>query len=408
MKNKKLAKKQLKTLWLYPEFTSSAGGIKFIFEVISQFNKKDFQFLLFTDRLNKKIIKKINKENIAIKTNFPLIINHFIYWFFLPLIIIYDVLYLFFFSKKVNVFIATMFPSNIIALFLGKVFQKPVLNYCYEPPPVLHNKKFINSQTLFQKICMKFLSAIFSSWDKYALQKSDYVFTLNQITKKMIFDVYKRKDVFITLMGVDSSHFHKIIDKKISKNYKNKIIIVHSTDYSDFKHTDLAIKTISHLVKKHPQLKLVITSTQPDHPNKNKLVKLTQDLGCENNVDFLGLVSYDDLVSYYSLALAYLSCSYDEMLGTTSSNLPVKEALACETPAIRANITTEDVEDGISGFLVDPRKTKQVAKKIEYLIKNPDLARKMGKVGRKKIIKLYNWKNVANIMKKVIEESVSK
>ena len=174
------------------------------------------------------------------------------------------------------------------------------------------------------------------------------------------------------------------------------------------KRTDLAIDAISYLVKKYPQLKLVVTSTQPNHPNKNKLLKLAHDLDCEKNVEFLGLVSYDDLVSFYSLALVYLSCSYDEMLGTTSSNLPVKEALACETPAIRADITTEDVEDGVSGFLVDPRKTKQVAKKIEYLIKNPELAKKMGKAGREKIKRLYNWENVANIMKKVIEESVSK
>jgi glycosyltransferase involved in cell wall biosynthesis len=149
---------------------------------------------------------------------------------------------------------------------------------------------------------------------------------------------------------------------------------------------------------------LVITSTRPGAAEKKSYQELTKSLKIQHRVKFLDLVDYELLPVLYANAVCYLSCSYDEMLGTTSSNLPVKEALACGTPAIRANITTEDVVDGESGFLVDPKDTLDVAQKVLFLINNPKLARKMGLEGRKKIKKLYQWPQVTAVIQKHISQ----
>jgi glycosyltransferase involved in cell wall biosynthesis len=168
------------------------------------------------------------------------------------------------------------------------------------------------------------------------------------------------------------------------------------------KRTDLALDVISHLTKEFPDILLLVTSTQPDSPAQAIYQKQAKHLGIEKNVTFLGWIDYQDLPLYYAAATCYLSCSHDEMLGTTSSNLPVKEALSCQTPAIRANITTEDVEDGVSGFLVDPRNTAEVAEKIRYIITHPKEAVAMGKKGRAKIQQLYNWDHVTSIIEKAL------
>jgi glycosyltransferase involved in cell wall biosynthesis len=200
-------------------------------------------------------------------------------------------------------------------------------------------------------------------------------------------------------MGVDTNFFRKIEKNNFFSNkYKDKIIISHSTDYTVYKGTHLAIEVIKKLVKKYSNVILLITSTQPNSPNRKNIEDLIKKYKLENNVKLLGLLKEEEIPQLYSASLVYLSCSYDDFMGTTSSNLPVKEALACETPAIRSKITTEDVEDGISGFLVDPKNIKEVAEKIEYLIKNPKKAKEMGKKGREKIVKLYNWKKVAQII----------
>jgi len=195
-------------------------------------------------------------------------------------------------------------------------------------------------------------------------------------------------------MGVDTNLFKRYANNKIGKKYKNNLLIIHSTDYSPAKKTDLAILTIKKLAKKFPNILLLITSTLPDSPNKQYYQELISQNHLSNNVQLLGLVPISDLPLIYSAAVCYLSCSDDKMLGTTSSNLPVKEAMACEIPAIRINITKEDVEDGITGYLVKPNDAETMAKKIEFLIKYPKKRSLMGKKGRQKIIKLYNWDKV--------------
>ena len=71
--------------------------------------------------------------------------------------------------------------------------------------------------------------------------------------------------------------------------------------------------------------------------------------------------------------------------------LPVKEAMCCETPAIRPDVGGDDVVDGVSGFLVDPADTDQLAEKIAYLLIYPAQARKMGRAARKAIANKYTW-----------------
>jgi glycosyltransferase involved in cell wall biosynthesis len=67
---------------------------------------------------------------------------------------------------------------------------------------------------------------------------------------------------------------------------------------------------------------------------KKGVISLSKTIKIRKPSLFLDLVSYEDLAILYSNALCYLSCSYDEMMGTTSSNLPVKEALACGYPQL--------------------------------------------------------------------------
>lgn len=398
--------KKKRIYWYNAHFLFAMGGAKFIFDVVNHFDQKRFEIILIVNNLDEKVVKNLNTKNVKIVNLHRLNTSSLLYWLFLPLNILIDYIKIKPLINDADGFITTFFPPSLTTVLLAKKLHKPVFNYCFEPFPFLQNPQFISQQPFPKNFLMKILSCCYKKWDNYAITCSTKVFTLNQITKKMISQVYHRPDAIVTLMGVDSSHFHHYISEEIKAKYAKNLVVVHSTDYSATKRTDLAIIIISHLVKKYPNLKLLITSTQPNHPEKYKLIDLAKKLDCAENVEFLGLVSYADLVSYYSLAIVYLSCSYDEMMGTTSSNLPVKEALACETPAIRADITTEDVENNISGFLVNPLETHIAAKKIDYLIQHPDIAQQMGKMGRKKIKKLYNWDNVSQVMQQEIEKEL--
>lgn len=381
-------------IYIYvPKITDYSGGIKFIIAVAKHLSQNNSVSIL-GEINNEKIIKECKDNHIALVipkiptllSARPLLFLKLIYQFFIVKRIV----------KKTDKIISFLFPTNLVSTILSLFCGVPHFHYCFEPYPFLHNKKFISEFPFTKRFQINIYKTLFSYSDIFAVRHAKKIFTLNQITKKMIKKTYG-VDAIVTLMGVDTQHF-----KPTKQNLYRKYApyVVHSTDYISSKNTDLAIKTISKCDK---NIKLLITSTRPTAPEKNNLIELVKKLHLENRVVFLDLVDYEKLPSLYSNALCYLSCSYDEMMGTTSSNLPVKEALACGTPALRANITTEDVEDNKSGFLIDPRKTQSVAKKINYFFTHPEISRKMGKTGRSRIVKKYRWEQVATIIQKEMD-----
>jgi glycosyltransferase involved in cell wall biosynthesis len=381
--------------WHYPHLKFLSGGTRFLLHVSKELQKKGFRVSIVCNLGDPKILQLFHKEKIHVVTTSSFSTNSLFYWCFFPFQIGYDTYQAWKVMKRGKYWIATLFPSNFILAILNKFTGRKFFYYCYEPFPFLHNSKFIDTFPFPKRYFLKALAFLYGRCDIWATQRAQQVLTLNDVTQKMNKKIYDVNSL-PTLMGVDTKHFAPKKKNFVLKKYPKKHIILHSTDYTSMKRTDLAIKTLRFIVKKRKNVKLLITSTQPNSSEKRKYEKLVQKLKLDDYVEFLGMISYEELPFYYSAARCYLSCSLDEMLGTTSSNLPVKEALACGVPAIRANITREDVEDGKSGFLLNPNNTQQVAKKVLYLLSHPQKAHQMGLVGRKKIVKLYTWKRVAS------------
>jgi glycosyltransferase involved in cell wall biosynthesis len=63
------------------------------------------------------------------------------------------------------------------------------------------------------------------------------------------------------------------------------------------------------------------------------------------------------------------------------------EGMAARLPCIATAVggNAEAVEDGRSGFIVPPEDLDALAERIEMLIRDPELARRMGEAGRKRV-----------------------
>ncbi len=76
-------------------------------------------------------------------------------------------------------------------------------------------------------------------------------------------------------------------------------------------------------------------------------------------------------------------------------SLPVKlfEYMSASIPVIASNfpLWKEIVEDNNCGICVDPMKTNEIAYAIDYLMKNPEIAKKMGENGRRAVLDRFNW-----------------
>ena len=73
------------------------------------------------------------------------------------------------------------------------------------------------------------------------------------------------------------------------------------------------------------------------------------------------------------------------------------EAMATQTPVIATKIggMPEVVDDGITGFLVEPGNPQALADATVEMIGDPNRARAMGKAGRTKVLQRYCWSKIA-------------
>ncbi len=105
---------------------------------------------------------------------------------------------------------------------------------------------------------------------------------------------------------------------------------------------------------------------------------LIRKLGVEKNVRFLG--GSPDVIPL--LKLSQIFCLLSRSEGFSNA---IIEAMACRLPCVvtRVGGNDEAVHEGVSGFLVEPESAEAAAARLLTLLRQPELARKMGDAGRR-------------------------
>jgi len=76
------------------------------------------------------------------------------------------------------------------------------------------------------------------------------------------------------------------------------------------------------------------------------------------------------------------------------------EAWAYRKPVIGANIASvaSIITDGVNGFLVEPYRVEPLVKCLTHLLEHPELAKRMGESGYKRLIQRYTVERIADIV----------
>lgn len=148
------------------------------------------------------------------------------------------------------------------------------------------------------------------------------------------------------------------------------------------------IEAFHQLSKKYSNLNLQIVGEGNEKANLEKLVK---ELGMEKQVNFVGLVPHEKLPAYYQSAGVYVLPSLNE--GMSNSML---EALAAGLPLLATDTggTEELITDGVNGFVLKMKNAEDIAEKLEILINDEELRKKMGAESRRKAENM-GWQHVA-------------
>jgi glycosyltransferase involved in cell wall biosynthesis len=129
-----------------------------------------------------------------------------------------------------------------------------------------------------------------------------------------------------------------------------------------------------------------------DGPMRRRVEQLASELGVEQRVAFLGVVSPDRLAALYTGADLLVLPTFSE-----ASPLVAFEAMACGTPVLSTRVAglPELVSDWQTGFLVKPGDVGQLAIAIRFLTADRKKLAEMGAEAQRKVRKRYLWPNVA-------------
>lgn len=130
-----------------------------------------------------------------------------------------------------------------------------------------------------------------------------------------------------------------------------------------------------------PGARLVLAG---DGPERERLEARAAELGAD--VTFLGAVGHDRVAGLYAEADVFCLPSFAEGVPTV-----LMEAMAMEVPVVATAImgVPELVEDGRSGLLVPPARADRLAEALIRILDDPELARRLGRAGREKVLADY-------------------
>lgn len=397
-------------LWCHSHFLLPTGGTKYIFEVARRLAEKR-RVEMVVERASDYWRERYAAAGIPLHEISSSTSTSKLYWLTFPVHLIRD-------RKRLGELIArtgashlisSFFPFNLLCSQLGERHGIRHTHLCFEPFPFFHDREVQNLYPPAQRWLMRILDVLYGGLDRRGVNDADEVLTLNSVTRDAIASTYGRRDATPVFAGIDHEHFHPYSEsalRDLRQRHGEGPFVIHSTDFSPIKRTDLALAAFAE-ARKHTKSKLLVTSTIDDKRSLEAFWKQARRLGVEQDVEFLGFVSYDDLPRYYALATVLLQTGTSVNSGATSMSLPVKEALACSTAVIRSRATDEDVIDGVSGYLVDPEDVAFTGARISELLQDAEKAKRFGAAGHELMRELYSWNKVVDLFDSSIAERAS-
>jgi glycosyltransferase involved in cell wall biosynthesis len=120
---------------------------------------------------------------------------------------------------------------------------------------------------------------------------------------------------------------------------------------------------------------------------KNELLKLSQELGLNKLVHYVGFKQYNELPVYFALAKVLIHASTSEQWG-----LVINEAMASGLPVIvseNCGCVPELVHSGVNGFIIDPTNEQELIDILCHITQNESILQKMA-LESKKIISSFD------------------
>lgn len=244
---------------------------------------------------------------------------------------------------------------------------------------------------------------ITNPWFRSACKKAETLIMRTEDSRICIPVKYQNKCRMMIETGVDIADCERMSQQLQSLIRKPSFVVVGRL--ISLKFVDIAVRAVAIVRQTHPNCVLNIVGSGGC---KKNLEHLVQELQIEQNVQFKGNVSREISIQHISDALAMLMTS-----GKEGGAWVLYEAMMCHKPIICMDTSGMHMLVDSNGGIKIPVSdydtlVKAFADAMCRLIENPDLARKMGEAGFKRVSTALLWDEKGRFFESILQEKERK
>ncbi len=240
---------------------------------------------------------------------------------------------------------------------------------------------------------------------QFTIKNADKITCVSNALKNEALRLYPKENIEVIPMGINTDLFsaEKYTPEIKTRFGINNKFLLFAGRLVEKKGLEYLLLAMPEVLRQFPDTKLLVVG---DGPEKNSLKTLAKKLNIEKNIIFAGSIEHKKLPEYFAAADIFIGPSVQASGGDSEGfGLVFAEALSCKTPVITTDLPAiaDIVQNNINGFAVEQKNSKELAKKIIFLLKNPDKIKEMGEAGRKFVSANFDWKIVSEKYKNLIK-----
>jgi len=240
----------------------------------------------------------------------------------------------------------------------------------------------------------------------FILGLNDAVIFISEDSKSEMlkYNHINEQNVKVIYNGIDVDRYRDHMDKNIAKDKlqigRSTLVIGTVGRLSEEKDHFTLLDAFVKVAKLRDDVKLVIVG---DGILRKELERYVKNRGLDEKVIFFGF--RDDITEILPALDMFVLSSTTEGVALT-----LLEAMAASKPVVATNVggNPEVVVDGETGFLVPPKDPQTMADAIMKILDNPELAKSMGRAGRKRVEQYFSLDRMVKDYTEVYEECLAK
>jgi glycosyltransferase involved in cell wall biosynthesis len=231
------------------------------------------------------------------------------------------------------------------------------------------------------------------------IREADKIITISNTMKKiLILRGAKEENINVVYDGVRTDFFKlrkneaMVLRRKYAAEAEHVVMFHGVIDPQD--QPDIIVDAAKIVLEDHPKTMFWLIGDGAAIPN---LREKTRKANIENHFFFSGWVPFEDMPNYISACDVGLVILPDTLSARIRVTLKGFEYWACEKPIVVSKLPAlkEIIEEERTGLFYKPGNPEDLAKKIQIILADKLLSKRMGREGRRLVEKEYDWSKLA-------------